>query len=238
MEQKQELTYKHELHVDIESTGDHCEDHKILAIAGAVLEVPLILPTEIVPPKFVDEYRVCLHVEEKDFEEQCDARFWKRDDKMRQLRARLIKEGVPRVEGLRNFHNWLTAMRVKYPNLTLVSDNKSFDLNRISFEFTKYLNEYPCTYRKNEKTGEYTLESDLDTSDFLNGVALGMNYTKLNEKFSAGRKRMIADMERELNVTYQFEHDHDPLNDAKHDAETFWYLRLWLNNKRIKNLVA
>jgi DNA polymerase III epsilon subunit-like protein len=213
--------------IDIEGSGNHQKNSRIVAIGATVIKVDQI-PDKFTDPEFLEDFMVSLETKESEYEEACLTEFWA---KYPELKQKLEAEAIDRKVGLQKFVDWLSNMRNKYQPLILVSDNKTYDLSRISYELDIFLGEYPCTFYKSKK-GRYNLAADLDLSDWISGVFCGMNLelTKLGK--SDMKNILYKTYDKEINFKYA--HTHHPLDDTKSNAEVFWAILIHLKRLKIQ----
>jgi len=231
MEHKQRGLTKYYSFVDIEGTGDHLETSRVLAIAVRTLKITYPI-ARTAKPEFVQGFKVALETEDALFEPDCLRKFWHRDPEMKKLKLKLQKEGIPRVDGLQQFVQHLHFLRRTYPGIMLVTDNKVYDLGRINFELAMELHAIPCVYVCRERDGfiHYEAQPDLDLSDWIQGTAYGLGLVVPGQRFS--KYDMVKFLYTAIkDLKFQYQHTHDPLDDASQNAELFFYTNLYLCNK-------
>jgi hypothetical protein len=216
--------------IDIEGTGDNMTTSKVLAIGATCIKVPEVLPTTFTEPEYLDDFMISFKTDEKDFEERCNEEFWNRNDELKALKKRLLEQAVDRKEGLKAFIEWLDKLRKKYQPLTLVSDNKVYDLGRINFELATYLSYHPCIYMKTAK-GKYIMCSDIDFADWLNGMAYGLGLIDhVKPRFvKSDMRKVLYDTYGDKQINFKYAHTHNPLDDSKQLSELFWFTIIHLS---------
>lgn len=109
-----------------------------------------------------------------------------------------------------DFYSWWFTISNKYEDLRIVTDSPTFDVGYTDSKIMYYLpfdeNTCPLVYQwKEEKYVKYISTIDYNTFELLFEMTLEKPYDKLNEIIGSN----------------PFNHDHNPLNDAKYQAYQF-----------------
>jgi hypothetical protein len=98
----------------------------------------------------------------ENFEKRCIQEFW---GQHKTLLSEILKNGTDKTHAYNTLHDFLLEVRKNFNNVTNISDNKSYDLARVSSELQKY------NYNSLEWIGETYNEFGLDTEDFIKGIS-------------------------------------------------------------------
>lgn len=136
------------------------------------------------------------------FEKRCVEEHWsKHTDKLQ------FFLDYPTKSTYEDFTNYVDALDKKYANVTLVSDNPTFDIGFLNSILTSHNLQYPCT-------GGYRMP--IDTNSFL----WAMLVTK-DPKYKKSSWVSDSDVIKEFGLTLTSVHDHCPDNDAEWIGDLF-----------------
>jgi hypothetical protein len=149
----------------------------------------------------------CFEATQEEFEERCYNEFWV-GFKLLDLLERIRANAKPLKEGMTEFLEFITDLEVQFPkrNLTIITDNPSYDLTHIDVMLHRLFKRPPLRYTSQ---GEYRWVED--PSDVVGDL---------------GKKEEFKE-----SVKFEVEHDHWPENDAH-----FNYLMMLYRNELIKDI--
>lgn len=172
------------LAVDIETSGPSLKSNGILAIGICLGDLRGNVDKK-------ERINVCLE-EEHCFDDVCLSNFWNKPGPSLVLRTIQIDPLTPK-DAIQKFVSILDEYDRLY-NLTIVSDNPTFDFYFLSYYMDKYLCRKPLNY----KFGK-TYRNLVDTCSFSRG-----------HRLRSGDKRLTQNMSKDI------KHDHLPENDAEY----------------------
>ncbi|AIB52182.1 hypothetical protein E24_00498 [Faustovirus] len=188
------------LAIDIEKLGDYQNAH-IIAVGfclgnahGDVLETKMWA----VSPGERD------HIEPR-----CKSEFW---DRFPQLLADFIALGRPACVVYSEIAAWLDGLEAKYPNITILSDNPSYDLGGFDNLMYRFTGRLPLRY---SRAHVYRCVTDYSEQLWALGPGVGKRVCEL----AAARMNLTED------------NKHNPAKDAE-----FIYHASWLTSKLIDQI--
>jgi len=152
--------------------------------------------------------------------------FWKENIKVlkkSQLNA------VSQKQMARQINGYIIKQQIDYPDLIITSDFGSFDIAELNNLFKTH-GLRPLRYRRNAKEGFFM---DLDLTSFAAGYLFSLDpKNSLKEGWEWGLYKKIFEKVK-LDVKNEFNHDHNPVNDAsKNLFEFLTLLKFGMNKKR------
>jgi hypothetical protein len=88
------------------------------------------------------------------FGTRCKTEFW---DKQPGLYESFVERSLPAAVAYQSFVNWLDGLEETYPNITILSDNPTYDLGSLDNKIEKYCDRLPVRYTSD---GKYRWISD------------------------------------------------------------------------------
>lgn len=211
------------LSLDIETSGSDIEKNKINGIGVALMS----LHAKTKEIKFEEGIEYGLPCEfPREYEPRCVAEFWEKVDKSRgfdgpELRNYLENsvptyhqqgEKMKREDIWRMVLDFISDCQDKHPYLRIVTDNPGFDVPRVGYEISHFLNEKPLEYRRPKKRAmekDEVYGSVISLTDVARGVLLKQEGALMLER------KWVSVSDTGVVTKCPYNHDHHPLSDAK-----------------------
>lgn len=208
------------LSLDIETGG---YDKPIFALGAVVFSInddnePVFFEEIMLNFKITEEYNTTY------YNEDTWKYFWSKPNNFKVLQTMNHNSNCESEQVLiENFYNWWVSLTNKYKNIRIVTDSPTFDIGYTDSKIMKYqpLGEKsrPLVYQWNNDNVQYKSTIDYNTFELLIEETVTEPYAKLNEIINKN----------------PFKHDHNPLNDSKHQAFQFSKLYRYMSHLLNRN---
>lgn len=178
------------LAIDIESGGCQPSKHPLIAIGTCLFK----------PCGSKEKKIFRFNFDYAKFEPKCVEEFWsKHQDKLDKLKQ------LP-ISSIADFANYVDDLDKQFDNLTILSDNPSYDISFINYVYDVELNRKPILYKYNNK---YRIV--IDPNSYFWALMPETDDPWISDS------KVLNKFKVEINSV----HDHMPDNDAEHILDTF-----------------
>ncbi len=184
------------LAIDIETSGSSLRDNGILSIGASLQNLAREELEQFVVNIALVDGRI--------FEESCKKDFWDKNPKALEF---VSQNAINPREAMGQFRDFVDRIQVQYPNLTVISDNPSFDIAWIDNYLTTYADRKPLRYSSVDN--KYTMIWD--------SASVQKTWCSI-KTHEASVFTPSKDHRKALQLELTVPKDHNPLNDARNIA--------------------